>query len=49
MKNKKNRILTAFRLPPKTLELLRRHSKKTSINQTRIVEMALEKFFLLKH
>jgi len=37
-----------LRLPAKLDRLLRRESKKTSINQTRIVEIALSQYFAVK-
>jgi Ribbon-helix-helix domain len=46
---RKLKIPRYFKLNHNLDVLLRRHSKKTSINQTRIVEIALEKFFAVKN
>lgn len=43
-----NKIPVNFRFPKRILNLLRRESKKTSINQTRIVELALSQYFAVK-
>lgn len=43
-----NKVPRLFKLPPKLDVALRRESKRTNINQTRIVEMALENLFKLK-
>jgi hypothetical protein len=40
--------MVAFRFKNSLLALLRRESKKTSINQTRIVEIALSQYFAVK-
>ena len=42
------KTMVAYRFTPKLLSLIRRESKKTSINQTRIVEIALTQYFAVK-
>ena len=40
-----NKILQAFRLRPKIVELITKYAKKYNVSRTAIVEYALKKYF----
>ena len=44
----KPRVHRNFKLPQKLDAAIRKHANKTSLTQTRIVEMALTQFFAVK-
>jgi len=44
-----NKIPQVFRLRRDLVKTLKERSKQTNINKTRLVEMALEKDFAVKH